>query len=374
MKLKSVAVMLFRVVLPVVAGLVVLVAVTAWLTGFFSEKITPGRTEVAGTRAVPLEAATDEVHQITQPYAAEAVGTLRAAARTEVAARMMARIDAVRAKAGDQVEAGDVLVVLDQRDIQARLSQAEAALVAAEAQLRKAQQDYERDVELIREKVIAQNQLDQSTATFNVAKAGAEQARQSVQEAKVMLEHTTIRAPQTGTVVDRLAEPGDIAAPGVPLLVLYDTTSLRLEVPVMENLAGKLKPGDRLTVQIDALNNKQVEATVDEIVPQAQAASRSFLVKLGLPRVDGAFEGMFGRLWIPAGERVHLCLDERAVQTIGQLHFVDVVRDDNSLERRFIKLGRVGMPGRVEVISGLEPGERVLLRRKDPSDVLPARS
>jgi len=55
-------------------------------------------------------------------------------------------------------------------------------------------------------------------------------------------------------------------------------------------------------------------------------------------------------------------LNQQAVQTIGQLTFVDVVRNDDTLERRMVKLGRVGMPGRVEVISGLEPNERVLLR------------
>jgi multidrug efflux pump subunit AcrA (membrane-fusion protein) len=85
-------------------------------------------------------------------------------------------------------------------------------------------------------------------------------------------------------------------------------------------------------------------------------------VQLQLPQIEGAYEGMFGRLKIPAGVRRHLCLNQQAVQTIGQLTFVDVVRDDNTLERRLVKLGREGMPGRVEVISGLEPDERVLLR------------
>ena len=181
--------------------------------------------------------------------------------------------------------------------------------------------------------------------------------------ARVRLGYTVIDAPQTGTVVDTLAEPGEIASPGRPLVTLYDLSTLRLEVPVMENLAGKIRPGERLTVQIDALKDQQFDATVDEIVPQAQAASRSFLVKLRLPKIKGAYEGMFGRLKVPVGERRHLCLNQQAVQTVGQLTFVDVVHDDNTLERRMVKLGRIGMPGRVEVISGLEPNERVLLRQ-----------
>jgi len=145
--------------------------------------------------------------------------------------------------------------------------------------------------------------------------------------------------------------------------VLYDPASLRLEVPVMENLAVRLQRGDSLTVRIDALE-RDVEAVVDEIVPQAEAASRSFLVKVALAPGEGLYEGMFGRLRIPSGVRRHLCLATAAIQTIGQLQFVDVVRPDGkTLERRFITTGRLGMPERVEVLSGVEAGDRVLLHR-----------
>jgi len=362
MNLRTILSVLFRVILPVLVGLVFLVGVIAWLSGVFTEKIAPGRTATVAARTLPPGAETSDVHEITQPYVAEAIGTLKAANRTEIAARVMARITDVHVKAGDTVERGDELVLLDPRDFQAKVNQAQAAATAAQAALQQAQQDYDTDAELIREKVIAQTRFDQTTTALNIAKAKVDQANQTVAEAKVMLQYTTIQAPLPGTVVDRLAEPGDLASPGIPLIVLYDPSSLRLEVPVMENLAGKLRPGDELTVQIEALGNEKVTATVDEIVPQAQAASRSFLVKVKLPKVPGAFEGLFGKLLIPAGERRHLCLDQRAVQTIGQLQFVEVVRDDETLERRFVKLGREGMPGRVEVISGLEPNETVLLQ------------
>ncbi|GAG01546.1 unnamed protein product, partial [marine sediment metagenome] len=147
-----------------------------------------------------------------------------------------------------------------------------------------------------------------------------------------------------------------------PLLILYDPTSLRLEVPVMENLAVNLKRGDELVVQIDALDNRQIKAVIDEIVPQAEAASRSFLVKVRLPLSEDLFEGMFGRLKIPVGKRRHLCLHTAAIQTIGQLQLVDVVGPDGTLERRFIKVGRYGDPDHREVLSGLKAGERVLVR------------
>jgi membrane fusion protein, multidrug efflux system len=96
-------------------------------------------------------------------------------------------------------------------------------------------------------------------------------------------------------------------------------------------------------------------------VPQAEAASRSFLVKLRLPRREDLYEGMFGRVMIPAGERRHVCLHTGAVESVGQLEYVDVVRLDGTIERRLIRTGRLGYENHVEVLSGLKPGERVLL-------------
>ncbi|NLS94326.1 MAG: efflux RND transporter periplasmic adaptor subunit [Planctomycetaceae bacterium] len=362
MKLLSSLSVFLKVIVPATIGLAVLIAIIAALSGMFTEKIQPGRSgDLAGSTAAG-NSETDVVHEIVQPYVAEAIGTLRAAARTDVSAQVAARILEIRVKAGDRVEVGDVLIRLDPSEFDAALAEAEAAVAEAEASARAAQQDYDRMAELLKQNAIAKAQYDAADRTLRASQAQLEQTRQAVARAKVRLGYTVIDAPQAGTIVDTLAEPGEIASPGRPLLTLYDLTSLRLEVPVMENLAGKIKPGDTLQVQIDALDNRQFEATVDEIVPQAQAASRSFLVKLRLPKIDGAYEGMFGRLKVPVGERRHLCLNQQAVQTIGQLTFVDVVRNDDTLERRMVKLGRVGMPGRVEVISGLEPNERVLLR------------
>jgi multidrug efflux pump subunit AcrA (membrane-fusion protein) len=144
-------------------------------------------------------------------------------------------------------------------------------------------------------------------------------------------------------------------------LVLYDASSLRLEAPVLEHLAVRLTTGDTLKVYIDALQ-REVESTIDEIVPQADAPSRSFLVKASVPRSDYLYEGMFGRLRIPAGQRRHLCLATDAIRRVGQLEFVEVVTNDGQIEKRFIKTGRLGMPGRIEVLSGLKAGETVVVK------------
>ena len=349
-------------VVPIVGGLVLLVLVIAWLAGAFESKIAP-RTPTASHRKL-AEQPTDVVHEVTKEYIEESVGTLKAASRTVVSAKVLASIEEITVSAGDQVKAGDLLIRLDSMDLEARLKQAEQAHIAATATRKEAETSYERNKRLVEENAVSQAQFDESSLRREVARAEELRAEQAVNESTVLLSYATIKAPKGGRIVDRLAEPGDTARPGEPILVLYDATSLRLEAPVLEHLAVKLEAGAKLNVYIDALD-REIESTIDEIVPQADAPSRSFLVKASIPRSDDLFEGMFGRLRIPAGQRQHLCLATDAIQRVGQLEFVEVVNSDGQIERRFIKTGRLGMPGRIEVLSGLKAGERVVLDTSD---------
>lgn len=356
----------------VLMGLLVVSVVVAmkWITldVSWTQKIPPGQSAHPPRVLAPADRDNvEEVHEVIQPYVEEALGTLKASTRTEISARVLAPIERVLVRAGQAVKQGDDLVILDRRALETQRSRAHASMVAAQAALDKAEKDYARARELIKKKIISKEEYDENMSRVEVARANLDHAKQALAEADVMLSYAVIKAPKSGIIVDRLAEEGDMAQPGVPLLILYDPSSLRLEVPVMENLAIKLKQGDQLEVRIDALD-RTIEATVDEIVPQAQAASRSFLVKVALPKSPGMFEGMFGRLRIPAGTRRYLCLNTAAIERIGQNEMVDVVHPDGSLVRRLIKTGRVGQfdekgrPARVEVLSGLQAGEMVLLR------------
>jgi RND family efflux transporter MFP subunit len=347
----------------------------AWWSGAFEPKIEPDQKAVAS--AVPDSLANyvkDQVHPVDQPYYAEAIGTLKAASRTQISARVMAEIKSIKVRAGDMVEKGDLLVELDREAMQRRLLQAKAELAAAEAAVDQTETEYTRAQKLIKADpgAITDQQLKQAVFQYETAKAKRSGAEEALAEAEVLLSYTEIRAPKAGTIVERLAEPGDVAQPGIPLLELYDPTSLRLEVPVMEDLAITLKEGDELRVKIDALDNKEFLATVDEIVPQAEAASRSLLVKVKLPPSPELIEGMFGRLMIPAGVRRHLCLNAAAIERIGQLEFVYTVDEDGNPERRYIKTGRYGRPDRVEVLSGLKANETVLVKAKEASEPTPS--
>jgi len=296
MKYKPIVDILVKQVLPPLIGVAVLV-VSILVAGKFvkvewRERIHPGEEEVAG-RTLP-EDQQDKIYvvdEVQKRYYNEAIGTLKASNRTEIASRILAPINQINVRAGEIVEEGDDLIVLDDQRLQTQLSQADASLKAAVEKVQLAKKEFERAERLrnLDAKAITDERYSELGANWRVAHANYNVAQQALAEAQVLLSYTTIKAPKAGMIVDRLAEPGDMAQMGVPLLVLYDPTSLRLEVPVMEDLAVGLKAGDMLTVHIDAVNT-DVEAIVDEIVPQAEAASRSFLVKVRLPRSEGLFE------------------------------------------------------------------------------------
>ncbi len=353
--------------LPFFAGMAVLIALILWIAGVFTSKIPPGH-EAAPARRLAESDRTDQVHEVIKPYFEEALGSVKAAARTEISSRILAPILEITVAAGQTVESGDVLVRLDPRAIQARLFQAQAGVTEAEAALEKAKSYFARYERLLEENAVSRSEFERVQTERNVAQAQLRQAKEALSEAEVLLSYTVIKAPKVGLVVDRLAEPGDTARPGIPLLVLYDPASLRLEVPVPESLAVRLKKGDEFTVRFDALD-REVTAVVDEIVPQAEVGSRSLLVKAALPLTEGLFEGMFGRIQIPSGRRRHLCLAVDAVHRVGQLEYVEVVKKDRTLERRMIKTGRLGMPGKVEVLSGVEAGETVRLPATKQSEL-----
>jgi RND family efflux transporter MFP subunit len=363
-KAKAVLVVVLTKVIPTMVGFALLVLTIAWLAGAFTAKIEPGDRELAARRYAGEP--TDVVHEVTKDYTEEAIGTLKAASRTAISAKVLATILEMNVTAGDQVERGDILVRLDAKELETRVRQAEQSLAAAEAARRQAEKDFERAKSLHEKRAVSRAELDKATSGLDVARAEEARAQQGIDEAKAQLSYATIAAPKSGRIVDRMAEEGDTARPGVPLLALYDATSLRLEAPVAENLALQLQVGQRVNVYIDALD-LEMEATIDERVPQADAPSRSFLVKAALPHHPDLYEGLFGRLLIPAGQRRHLCLATDAIRRVGQLEFVDVLLPDNTIEQRFIKTGRLGMPGRIEVLSGLEADETVIVHRS-PSE------
>ncbi|MBK9118539.1 MAG: efflux RND transporter periplasmic adaptor subunit [Phycisphaerales bacterium] len=345
----------------------VVIGLLLWLAGVFTPKIDRAHhTEVTGrARPAPPGLSTATVRTATVPVVETAVGTVGAVHESAVSAKILARITEINGRAGQLVAEGDVLVQLDDADLRARLQQAEAAQRSAEAAYEQARTEHDRIAALFEQARASRTEFDRAGTDLRRAAAESERAAQMKIELETMLSYATLRSPLNGVVVDRLAEVGDTAVPGQPLLRVYDPTHMQLIARVRESLTRHMRVGEDIEVAIDALD-LVCSGQISEIVPAAEGASRTFAVKVTGPCPPGAYAGMFGRLIIPLGEEQTLVIPTEAVQRVGQLTLVDVVRASGAanpmaLERRSVRLGRQFDDGTVEVLAGLSAGERIAL-------------
>ncbi len=273
----------------------------------------------------------------------EVVGTVRAKLRAAIEGKVSARIESLLVAPGQMVKAGELIAQLDPREIQARLDQ---ALALRE----QATRDLARGRELIDKKITTQSDFDAVQARARVAEGAA-------REMETMLGYTKVVAPFDGIVTRKLADVGDLAAPGKPIIEMEDPRALRFEADVPEALIGHVKIGAKLPVQVSA-GAARIEGTVVEVAPVADASSRTFLVKLDLPAAEGVRSGQFGRVWIPTGESKSIRVPASAVATRGQMECVFVVVDQHA-ELRIVRTGKHS-DSEVEILAGLSPGERVV--------------
>jgi RND family efflux transporter MFP subunit len=346
----------YKLIPAIIGSLAVLVLMFMWLTGNLSceGKIPPGRSVVKDIPATGQR--TFEVSAVQVPTEIEAVGTVVARETTEISSRIMAAITEVYADAGENVDKGQSLFVLDSRDARARLTQAREGLASAEATLEQASLDATRIERLHEKQAATKQEHDRYQASLKMARASVEAAKAMVREAKVTLSYARINSPISGRVVDRLADPGDMAAPGKPLMTIYDPSDLRLEVSVGEHLRPKVHLEQQVMVSIESLKAESAGRIV-EIVPASDAASRSFIARVSIPDTEAVYPGMYGRIRLPIGSRDAVLIPPDAVQHVGQLEMVTVV-EDGSARTRAVKIGRT-YPDGLEVLSGLRPGELV---------------
>ena len=341
-----------------VGGVIAIIMSIMWLSGAFETKIDIDETPEFTSQ--PAQGEKTVVKLVTETAIEEVSGTLGSARQTSVASRVLARVEEVRVRAGSNVNEGDVLIVLDARDLNARVEQVRKQLEAVITKRTLAKTERDRNTRLLREGAVSKERYDQSVATHKVAISDVARLELSLKEAQADLSHAKILAPVSGRVVDRLVEPGDIALAGRALLRIYDPNVLRVEVPVRESLAIQLKVGDVLRAKIPAIN-KAVDGTIDEIVPFAESGARTLLVKVRLPFDLQFIAGMFAKVSIPAGKINMLAIPTRALERIGQLEFVNVVDNSGMIERRLVTTGnRIGSHD-VEVLSGLKEHEQVQL-------------
>ncbi|MCX8157723.1 MAG: efflux RND transporter periplasmic adaptor subunit [Verrucomicrobiae bacterium] len=294
-----------------------------------------------------LPAATVKVQPVAgRVYVAteEVVGTVRPKLRATISPKITGRVEELLVAPGHTVTQGQLLARIDAREIQARLLQAQAVRVQAEADLKRFQR-------LVADGTAPQAELDRAIMQAEVAAA-------NVKEIETQLGYARVTAPFNGLITRKLSDVGDLAAPGTPLLEMEDPNVLRLEADVPEALIDRVKLGDRLRVSISTLAHP-LEGVVGEMDPVADPGSRTFRVKLDLPPVPGLRSGLFGRAAVPVGQTTTLRVPASALLVRGQMEMVFVAADGKA-QLRLVKTGK-RLDGEVELVSGVRTNELVVV-------------
>ncbi len=309
----------------------------------------------------------------TAPDWREAVGTVRAAQTSQVASQMMGDIVEIRAHEGDRVQSGQVLAVLNDAQPRSGTDQATAALNVAEKEVSAADSDFalaeatlKRYQQLYEKKSVSPQEFDEIKSRYqsaearrDMARAGQAQANAGLMQARTSLGYTRIHAPFAGVVTDKKADAGTLASPGMPMFTIEDTRRYRLEVAVDESDLRLVHVGQASPVTIDALGNVPLSGKVVQIVPAADPASRSFLVKVELSADARLRSGLFGIARFPRGERPALLVPRTSLVERGQLQGVYVLDANQIAGLRYVTIGK-SAEEQIEVLSGLQGGEKLV--------------
>jgi RND family efflux transporter MFP subunit len=326
--------------------------IMAQFLGVFGDKITPTILD----RDMPSSDPPSITLEAREFVVLEKIpGTIRAREATIVSSRLLAGIETVHVRAGDQVEAGQLLVELENDDLQARLAMWQQQVQSYDVRLAQVRPQYERIKQLFDEGVSSQADLDRATADYQSLLAQLASVTASMQEAQTALNFSQITAPISGRVVDRLAEPGALATPGMGLVSIYNPGTLRIEGNVRESLALGLSLGQPLQAEVPSAGGN-IAAIIEEIVPEAHVGTRSFLIKASIASNPLLVPGLFARLHIPVGIEQRIFVSQDYIREMGQLNIV-WVQTAGGARKQIVRFGPLDASNNRAVISGLQAGD-----------------
>ncbi|OIR17797.1 multidrug resistance protein MdtA precursor [mine drainage metagenome] len=297
-----------------------------------------------------------------------AEGTIEAVQSSVIAPQVSGSVMALPVKVGDHVKAGQLLARIDTRLATQQAMSSQAQVSAAQAQMSAAKNEYERKRRLYAQQYISQAALERAESDYKtaVAQTKAQLAQTGVSNVQTGLH--TINAPYTGVIADVMAEVGDMAMPGKPLLSVYNPNVLRAVINVPQSQLAGLKHGENVTVLISAANEaeRSLISTQMTILPTADSVSNMVKVRLTLPQgLTSITPGMFVRAALPISvaqgqEQEQLQIPAKAVVRRSELVAVYVVDSQGRPSLRQVRLGRQSGEN-VEVFAGLQAGEKVAL-------------
>ena len=297
----------------------------------------------ASPRAAAVRLAFVRTQELVLPV--ESTGTVRPARSARLAAKVMGSIEEMPVALGQKVRAGDLLVRIRADEIAARGSQ-------AQAQLNAASRDLARETDLLAKGASTR----ETVRNLEDRLAGA---AAMVREAEAMEAYTQVRAPFDGTIAGKFADVGDLASPGLPLVSLEDSSGFIIEAPLPDSLASRLVPGAVLRVSVPS-RGVAFEGTLAELSSSADPGAHTVLARIRVPAGTPVGSGEFARIEADGEPVAALMAPSSAVSVAGQMQRVFVDGPDNRAVLRLVRTG-ASMGGLVEILSGLDDGERVVV-------------
>jgi membrane fusion protein, multidrug efflux system len=337
-------------------GVVLPAALAVLLAGCGGDSAAPAAADLPAAQVRLTTVRTENL-----PVLTEATGTVRPVQRARLAAKVMGTIEDIPVTLGQRVTRGDTLAQISVGEISARAARARSDLNAV-------RRDLERERTLLEKGASTPDTVKALEDRF----AGAEAA---LKEAEVMMGYAVIRAPFDGVIARKLANAGDFASPGAPLLEIEELDRFEIEASLPDSAAARLTVGAPLAVDIPAADLR-FTAPISEISSAADPQARTVPVKLAVPEGTAVRSGQFARIHIPGASLPTRLLPASAVSAFGQMERVYVASGDNRARLRLVRTGaRRGE--HIEILSGIEDGDRVIvgpipgLRDGQPLEILP---
>jgi RND family efflux transporter MFP subunit len=325
-----------------------------------------GKADTATRNPKDVSCTVGSARLTTVPQYVTATGSLEADKSVMVSTRMMGWVKKLHVIEGQAVKQGDLLISIDDTDLRARKAQATAGIAAAEAVLANAEKMATRFENLYAEKSVSKAQLDDVLTGRDQAAAGVKMARAGLTEVNVHLSYLDIAAPCDGVVGRKMIEEGDMANPGMPLLILEQTDLVKVVAHLGEKDISSVKVGDTVLVNVSSVAGAEYETQLDRVIPTANPGSRTYDIEATLDNSAGRLRsGMFARVKVPVAERQAVLIPAEALIRRGQLTGVWIVDDNSFAHLRWVRLGHK-QGDQLEVLSGLAGNETLVLSSRTP--------
>jgi multidrug efflux system membrane fusion protein len=343
-----------------VAGLLILYSCSSKENKKVEEKIEKVKVELYKVAKVE----TQDVYEVS--------GSVVSKNPVDIVSKTMGTVVQVNVNEGDRVSKGKLLIQIDSPEIKAMVERAEAsieeakkALATAKANERLAENTFKRYENLFKEQAISRQEYEVKETNYLIAKGEVERLENLVKQAeaekariKGMESYLYIYSPVSGVVTKKHVNNGVNVLPGMQLITIEPEDNLRIEVNADEKVLGVIKKGMIVPVFIDILK-KELKGVVSEFVPAIDTQTRTFKLKVDLPKDKNLAIGLYGTVKINIGKKPTIYVPKSAIYTREQLNYVYVVGSDKKVVLRFVRIGKE-IDNNVEILSGLNEGEEIV--------------